>query len=236
MANYSYLAVVDYETTGKNAQKCQPMSMACTIIDPVRLEILSQGDFYSLIKCSWDKDWCDANNTEVPQEEALAITKLTREDNEKAPSWQEVHTRFEAHIKKFYTGTGQWKAPLFAGFNSDSYDYTIMSRACEKWGSWDKVYQKQGLFHPIHSVDAMKIMWLMTEARKGWFSLSLDTIRKNFGLKGGQTHNALADCRDTAALLIKTMKWFRQASKSVKLEGCFEGIDIFDFYDTRPTE
>lgn len=236
MANYNFLCLCDFETGGKQAKICQPMSMACVVIDPVRLEMVKDGDFYSLIRANWDEEWCKANGVQVPQQEALDITKLTREDSEKAPSWQEVHTRFETHVKKFWTGNNVWKAPLFAGYNSDSYDMTIIERATKAWGSHDKEYDKQALFHPIHSVDMMKYMWLLTEARKGWFSLSLDNTRKTFGIKGGQRHNALADCRDTGALLIKFMKWMRAASKNVKLEGSFDSIDILDFYDVRPQE
>lgn len=233
MANYNYLAIVDYETGGKNSNLCQPMSMACCIIDPVRLEILQSGDFYSLIRANWDEEWCKANNVEVPGEEALNITKLTREDSEKAPSWQEVHTRFEEHIKKFYTGTGVWKAPLFCGFNCQ-YDMTILNRAAKQFGSYDKEYCKQGLFHPIHEIDVMRVFFLLVEQRKGWFSVSLDNIRKAMGISLTNNHNALIDCRHTGAILIKWLKWYRKVSQTVKLEDSLKDLDILDFYDVRP--
>lgn len=233
MANFQPIVVTDYETGGKNANLCQAMSMACIVIDPVRLEILQHGDFYSLIKANWDEDWCKANNVEIPSQEALDITKLTKEENLKAPSWQEVHTRFEQHVKKFWTGNSVWKAPLFAGFNCD-YDMTILTRACKQWGSYDKEYQKQALFHPIHVIDMMRIFHILVENRKGWFSVSLDNIRRALGIELTNNHNALTDCRHTGALLIRWLKWYRASNKSMKLEDSFKGIDIMDFYDRKP--
>lgn len=234
MANYNAMCIVDFETGGKNPYTCQAMSLACVVVDPVRLQILGDGDFYSLIRASWDEEWCVKNGVEVPSDEALNITGLTREDSEKAPSWQEVHSRFESHVKKFWTGNSVWKAPLFCGFNTH-YDLTIINRACQQWGSYDKEYRKNALFHPIHEICVMRNFFQMVENKKGWFSVSLDNIRTALGISKTNAHNSLQDCRDTAAILIKYMKWNRSNCNKLKLEGSFEGLDILDFYDVRPT-
>lgn len=234
MANYNTLCFLDYETGSKNSHTCQPMSMACVMIDPVRLEIIRDGDFYSLIRANWDESWCKENNVEVPQEEALNITKLTREDSEKAPSWQEVHNRFESHVKKFYKGTGVWNAPLMCGFNVENYDLNIVNRGCRQFGSHDKVYNTNALFHPIHRIDLMRLMHVTVENKKGWRSISFDTIRSVTGMSMDKGHDALEDCRQGAALLCKWLKWFRTASSKIKLEESMKDVDIFDFYDVRP--
>jgi len=236
MANYNYLCCLDYETGGKNASNTQAMSMACCIIDPVRLEIVSNGDFYSLIRADFDEETCLKNGVEVPSDEAMNITGITREQSEAAPSWQEVHNRFETHIKKFWTGNSVWKAPLFCGFNSMGYDLTILNRACEKWGSFDKEYKKNALFHPIHFIDVLNLMFLTTESKKGWFSLSLDTLRNTMGITKEGAHNALTDVRHTSAILIRWLRWFRKNSAKLALEDSFKDLDILDFYDTRPIE
>jgi DNA polymerase III epsilon subunit-like protein len=238
MANFNTIIFYDFETGGKKAACSQPLSISALAIDPVRLEIIGGSEFDSYIRPIWDEDTCIKMGIEPVQDEALAVNKITREQLENAPSLQEVWSRFTSFVKKYQSGASQWGAPIKAGFNNNNFDDPILQRIASptgyNLGPWDSEYQTISLFHPIHSIDLMRLLWTVFEAKKGFRSLSFDTMRNYFGMSSEGAHSSRVDVLQGACLLIKYLRWKRNVVAKVKLEKSMEGIDLLDFYDVRP--
>lgn len=235
MANKNVICVFDFESSGKYPQKSQPTSLSCVMVDPVRLEIMRNGTFDSLIKPVFDIDECTKLGLEPLQQEALDITGIKVEDLEKAPSLQEVWSRFVEHVGKFSTGVGKWAKPVACGYNIQNFDLPIVNRICGKapykFGPWDEERECQDLFHPRDAIDIMAITFQMFENNRNVWSISFDSIRKYFGLSSEGAHSSICDVEQNAMFLIRYMKWMRTSVPKMKLQDSMKDCNIQDFYD-----
>lgn len=231
MANKNVLCVYDWEAGGKFGHKSQPISLSCVMVDPVRLEILRNGTFDSLIRPIFDEEECIKQGLEPLQQEALDITGIKIEDLQKAPSEKEVFDRFVAHLQKFTTGNGAWGKPIPCGYNIISYDNIITSRLSKKYGYWDHERECQNIFHPRDNFDLLHVTWSLFESNHKVWSISFDNMRKFLGLPADKAHSSLYDVQQCAMFLIRYMKWLRSSVPKMKLEGSMKDINLNDFYD-----
>lgn len=217
--NYNTIIFSDFETGSANPYKAQPLQLAAVAIHGRRLEIIEDSEFSSYIKPLTDEEAIKQGLDPI-QDEALNVNKITREQLETAPILDVVWKRYEDYIDSFNYKGDEWSAPVNAGFNNNGFDDKIYDRLCLKYGRWNEKRNRQSLFHPIHNIDLMKVMWQWTENSNEIRSLSMDSIRDWLGLPKDGAHNAIVDVKQGAKLLIEVMKLTRFfASKTKFTEG-----------------
>ena len=217
--NNSNYAVFDLETTGKNPNTCQPIQLACTMVDGRRLEIIDK--FNNYIKPIFDEEKCKELGITPFSHEITALTGITKEELEDKPDIKVVWSRFCEFINTHNYTKKRWDAPIRAGYNIIQYDNIIVKRLCKEYGPWDEEYQNDALFHPLHNFDIMNIMFYWTEDMYDIRSISLDSIRNWMGMDSSKAHRADFDVEQEAALLIKFLKFSRNVAPKTKFKGAF---------------
>ena len=212
MANNNYYAVYDTETSSVNPEICQVLSIGIVMVHPKKLEIVEGGEFYSLIQ---------PEDVSTIEPEALKVNKLNLDDLAKAPKLETVWKNFLAFMKQYKTSNNSWGLPISAGYNIINYDNIIMSRLAKRFGTVTKD-GRPDIFHPRDTFDCMCHMFHWLECRDDIKSYSFDNIRKLFGIKQDNAHNALSDAKDAAKLMIRLLKFYRTYSPKMKFDGCFE--------------
>jgi DNA polymerase III epsilon subunit-like protein len=221
--NFNNYIVYDYETTGKNAQTAQPIQLAACVVDGRRLEIIDK--FNSFIKPEFDENKCKELKLNPISQEIYNLTKINKEQLDEAPSLKIVWERFKEWVNNHNYKKTRWSAPIKVGYNSTKYDDIITDRICGKepykFGPWDDEYSTEALFHPIHSIDLLKITYYWFENSQDLKSLSLDTLRAYFGMDTALAHQAHFDVQQEAELLIKYLLLARNIAPKTKFKGAF---------------
>jgi inhibitor of KinA sporulation pathway (predicted exonuclease) len=250
--NYSNLCVIDFETSGKNPYRCQPIQLGAIMIDGRKLEILPNSIFCSYIQPIWDGVECERLGLDMVTEEILDITHITIENLKSAPVLKSVWQEFIQYINKYNPKKSRWKAPIKCGMNFDRYDGIIVDRIAgghfggiksklDKlvaggiintedaklpepygFGPWDEERQEETLFFPRDSIDLMRIIWLWTENMTEIRSLSMSAMREWLGISTEGSHSADKDVMDTAAILAKFLKLHRNFAPKVKFKDSFK--------------
>lgn len=226
--NNQNIIVYDFETGSRYAWTTQPIQIAAIAIHPQKLEILEGGVFESLMK-PLDDDEAIELGVDPIQDEALEVNKKTRKELRTAPIPSVVWQAFAKWVKTFNPKGNKWGRPVKAGFNNNRFDDIIVNRLCGEdpynFGPYDNEYNQEEIFHPIHSIDVMKLCWYWFEGidlpMRG---MSLDALREYFGLVSENTHDALVDVVDTAEILVRFMKLGRY---------CHNGLPKPDFTSVR---
>lgn len=229
--NYNYLCFLDFETGSKVAYTTQPTQLTAVMIDPRKLTLVDGGVFNSYIEPILDTDKCKQFGIGEIEQEALDVTKISLETLKKAPPLKVVWANFSSFISQFNPKRDKWNAPILCGYNNDNFDNVIINRICggnrlgEKepygFGPWDDVYHRNSLFHPIHCIDLMKLVWYWFENERDMKSMSFDTIRSYLGIDKDGAHNALIDSLQGAKLLIKFLRFSRKVYPTVNFKGSF---------------
>ncbi len=218
--NYNTYIFYDYETGSKFPHRTQPTQLAAIAIDGRRLEII--GDYSSYINCEFDKEVLEAKGWDAVGEEALKITKISLDTIKAAPSLPIVWKQFCNWVNEFNYKKDKWSRPICCGYNNNGFDDIITNRICKEHGPWDEEYERNALFHPIHNIDVMRLTYYwIYENNQNVHSISMDNMRKHFGMDDEAAHNAVYDCKQGAELLIKYLKLARNFAPKVKFEGSF---------------
>jgi DNA polymerase III epsilon subunit-like protein len=220
--NFNDIIFFDFETGSRNGKKTQPTQLAAIAINGRHLKIQDGGEFNSLIKPILDDEKAIEAGLDPIQDEALKITRKTREELAEAPEERVVWDKFVSFVNQYNYKGGKWNAPIAAGYNNNGFDDFIIDRLSEKYGPWDKEYDTNKLFHPRDNIDVMKYVWTWTENNNSIRSISMDNMRKWMGMSTEGAHDALVDVRQGAELLIKFLKLHRAFANKVKFEGAFE--------------
>lgn len=222
--NRNKICVIDFETCSKKAITCQPLQLASVLIDGRKLELIENSIFNSYIKPIEDPKLIEEYKLDTyNEEETQKITGITRNQLENAPGPKVVWDRFVQYLNQFNPSGKVWDAPLLAGYNVRSYDEVIIKRLSGghqkyinakkepyKFGVFDDEYGQCTLFHPIHVVDIMSLVWYWTENNYNIRSVSLDNMRTWMGMETQGAHDALTDVVQSAYLLIKFLKLQRK--------------------------
>jgi DNA polymerase III epsilon subunit-like protein len=183
--------------------------------------------FNTEVKPIFDDEKAASLGLEPVQQEALDITRKTREQLEKAPTIDVVWPDFVAFTERYKSGrrTSNWDNVVPAGFNITNYDSVIVNRLCKQYGPYDDKYCSQKIFHPIHSIDIMHDIWRWTDNEKinSTNSKSLDAVREWLGMPKDGAHDGLNDVLDCAELLKRFMEKYRFFYKKTKFEGAMAG-------------
>lgn len=223
--NYNDIIVYDFETGGRNPYKTQPTQLAAVVVNGRRLTLTPNAEFNSLMKPLRDEEAIKLGLDPV-EDEALEKTHKTWELLEKAPAPKVVWKRFCDFVNTHNYKKDKWSAPIPAGFNNNGYDDIIINRLAgqEPWkfGPTDPDRGNEcTLFHPIHNIDVMKMVWSWTENNPDIRSISMDSMRDYLGLSSDMGHDALTDVKQTAYILICYLKMQRTFSKKVKFKKAF---------------
>jgi len=222
------ILIVDLETDSTDPKIANPLQIGAIAIDPVRLQIIPESEFYS---------WCCPEMLDHPNyypDHKSTIDFHLRNYNmslenfnnklRSSPSEKQVFANFVEYVKRYHTkaaGQNVFTAPKFAGFNTFGFDFPIIDRLCEKYGFVDK-NGKQNLYFTRDAIDLMKIVIYWLEPRNELKSFSMDSLREYFGMPVGQAHDAMFDVRQEAELLIKFWKLAKTLSPQVNFSKAFE--------------
>ena len=219
------IIVFDFETGGRNPQKCQPTQIAAIALDGRNFKL--KGEFNSMMRPIIDDDEAIAAGVDPLEEGALKVTGQTKSKLARAPLPKGVWKKFCAFVNKYNWKGTPYFAPIPAGFNILGYDMHIVNRLCKEYGPWDDKRQQQKLFHQIYKIDVMDDVWLWTEGDPSVKSISMDSLRERMGLSSENAHDALQDVKDTANIFIKLQKSRRAVYRNMKFEKAFADGKLF---------
>lgn len=219
------IIVFDFETGSRNPYKTQPTQLAALAIDGRNFKL--KGTFNSEIRPILDDEKAIEAGLDPLQEEALKITRKTREGLAKAPTPKTVWKKFVTFVEQYNWQGTSFFAPIPAGFNIISFDMVIINRLCKEFGPYDEKRETQKLFHQIYKIDLMDNIFMWTEGDPSIKSISMDSLRDRMGISKDNAHDALQDVKDTANIMIKFMKTHRAVYRNLKLDKAFADGEFY---------
>jgi DNA polymerase III epsilon subunit-like protein len=224
MANRDFI-IFDFETGSRNPHRTQPTQIAAIALDGRTLSM--KGQFNSEIKPIFDEAEALAAGVDPIEDEALKITKKTREQLEKAPSLKSVWSKFTKFVDQYNWKGDTFFNPIPVGFNIIGFDMIIVNRLCREFGPWDKDREQQKLFSKVYKFDIMDSVFAWTESDPSIRSISMDSLRERMGLSFDNAHDALQDVKDEANIFIKLMKTHRAVYQNIKFEKAFANGELY---------
>jgi DNA polymerase III epsilon subunit-like protein len=224
MANRDYICF-DFETGSRNPHKTQPTQLAAIALDGRTLQM--KGQFNSEIKPIFDDEKAIAAGFDPIQDEALKITKKTREQLELAPSLKSVWNKFTKFVDQYNWKGEPFFNPIPVGFNIIGFDMHIINRLCRDFGPWDKEREQQKLFSRVYKIDIMDSVFAWTESDPSVRSISMDSLRERMGLSFDNAHDALQDVKDEANIFIKLMKTHRAVYQNMNFDKAFADGNLY---------
>ena len=224
MANRDYI-IFDFETGSRNPHKTQPTQIAAIALDGRTLNM--KGQFNSEIKPIFDDEEAISLGLDPIEDEALKITKKTREQLSKAPSLKSVWTKFTKFVDQYNWKGDAFFNPIPVGFNILGFDMHIINRLCKEFGPWDKEREQQKLFSKVYKFDIMDNIFAWTESDPSVRSISMDSLRERMGLSMDNAHDALQDVKDEANIFIKIMKTHRAVYQNMNFDKAFANGELY---------
>ena len=219
----NYIAFRDWETGSRNKHKCQPLQLACVMIDMKKLLVVPDSTFEAKLRPEFDNDKAIAMGFDPLDDESLAINHLTKQELANAPEPQLVWEQYIRYLSTFNlkgTSGGKWDAPAIGGYNNIGFDDFIDRRMCERYGPKLDKYGGWALYHPFYNFDVQQFMQSFFHAHPinphGY--ISMDAARAYFGYKTDGAHDAKTDVLQGADLLIRFLKLIRHIMDG-KLKG-----------------
>lgn len=194
----------DYETTGLDTSVCQPIEIAAQVYNGRSLEQIPGAVFDSL--CRPTKD-IPINKIDP---KVFEITKITPQEIEKATPIEIVFPKFIEFVGKYNTEGSKWGSPVSVGHNVKNFDNIITQNMLEKFG------KKKGetvMFHQMHCVDSMDIMYQWFNDSRDLQAYSATAIRNFFGISDKGAHRAKKDVDDFGMIIMRFLKFNRELSK-----------------------
>lgn len=224
MANRDFI-IFDFETGSRNPSKTQPTQLAAIALDGRSLTV--KGQFNSEIQPIFDDEKAISLGLEPVQDEALKITKKTREQLEKAPSLKSVWTKFTKFVNQYNWKGDAFFNPIPVGFNIIGFDMIIIDRLCREYGPYDDDRSQQKLFSRVYKFDIMDSVFSWTESDPSIKSISMDSLREKMGLSLDNAHDALQDVKDEANIFIKLLKTHRSIYQNITFEKAFADGNLY---------
>ena len=229
------IVVRDWETGGRNPNRCQPTQLAAVVIDSRSLEIIPDSLYNVMIQPEWDDEKCVALDVDPVSEEALNKCNFTKASFDNAINPKLAWKDYVQYLTKYNlkgTKGNKWDAVHACGFNSTNFDDIIDNRMCQQYGPKP---DDRGLtiYHPTLNIDVYPLVNLMFNSLRinNTNSLSMDSLREYFGMDADLAHSGHFDVLQTAYVLIKALKLFRNLTdgtihlpmgKKIKFHDCFE--------------
>lgn len=223
MINNNTICVFDFETSGLHPEKDDLVQIAAIMIDPRGLEFIPGSEFNSLVRPVGlmegdDEEIIDARWAASAR--AFEVNGKKREDLEKAALPEHVWKEFVNHVAKYNKAGARndaWSRPIACGHNIQGFDLNWVDVYSMRYGTLD-AYGKPKLFNPRTILDTINLCFYWFENSQEPDNFKMDTLRDFVGLKPGERHDALGDCKATGELLIRFMKIHRHYSPKVKFK------------------
>ena len=198
-------------------------------MDPLKLEIVPDSEFNICLKPSVleendnygyeDSDVLDfhSKNRGVSKAEILQGWRTSQKQEQ---AWK----MFVNYLQMYHSRSTKkscFSAPIAAGYNINRFDLPIINRLSQKYKNVNKE-NKTDLFFPRDVLDVMNIIFYWFEGNSELKNYTLDNLRDYLGLSKENAHDALKDVQDTAEILIRFMKLFRNISPKIKFRSSFK--------------
>lgn len=224
MANRDYI-IFDFETCSRNPHKTQPTQIAALALDGRSFTV--KGQFNSEIQPIFDDEKAISLGLDPVQDEALKVTKKTREQLAQAPSLKSVWNKFTKFVSQYNWKGDAFFNPIPVGFNIIGFDMIIINRLCKELGPWDSEREQQKLFSKVYKFDIMDSIFAWTESDPNIKSISMDALRERMGLSTDNAHDALQDVKDEANIFIKLMKTHRAVYQNMNFDKAFANGGLY---------
>lgn len=221
---YRDYIIFDFETSGRNPNGCQLTQIAAVVVHGKKLTLQPGGTFNIEVRPEFDDEKAIAAGFDPVEQEALDITRKTREQLEKAIRPKEAWSQFANFVNKFNSKGSPYYAPIPVGYNINNFDLPIVNRYCNLYGPKDEKTGKQKLFNQVFKVDMMDNMFMWFEDHQDVHKINMDYMRDFLGFpqeSKANAHDALYDVVDTANLFIRFLKYHRRHSTATKFEKSF---------------
>lgn len=209
--NKNHICIFDFECGSIDPTKCQITEIAAIVINPRSLKVEANGVFNSDVQPILDDEKAIAAGLDPVSDQALEITRKTRDQLAKAPNEKVVFHKFTQFIKQFNPKNNAYTAPIPCGFNITNYDMVIIERLCQKYGPLYK--GKQSIFNQLYQFDLMNYFMFVSENNPAIEKRRLSDFMDFMGMPAElkeQTHNGLHDVKCTANILIKLLHFQRE--------------------------
>lgn len=230
------ICVFDFETDGKDPKVCSPVQLAALMVCPVKLEIVPKSEFNIVIKP--EKLENDPNYTYRNKEDGdildwhgkvkgCSADKVLSDWANAAPqkqAWNMFTNYLDLHHSRA-SKKSRFSAPIASGFNIIRFDLKIVERLSHKYGNATKEGESE-IFAPRDTIDLMNLLlpWMMNVDEVK--SMSLDSLRKFFGISGDNAHDALKDVTDCAEILIRFLKLHKTLSGKIAFKDAFSKTKV----------
>ena len=220
------ICVYDYESDSADCNTCEPTQLAALILNGITLEIIPNSEFkikmrpIDIDEPTYFVDHLDtitwhSNNYKNSPEDIYDMWK-------KGSEQKAAFDSFNAYLGKYNKNPSRpnrFGAPIRCGHNIRRFDDVITDRLCERHGYLTKGEQK--IFNPRTAIDTMDVLFMWLHSNPEVDSLSMDNMRKFFGMELEGGHDALKDVRDTAFLVQKFLKLHRSLSPRIQFKGSY---------------
>lgn len=217
------ICVFDFETDGSDPLECSPVQLAAVMVDPIKLEIISDSEFNINFKPEvLEKDENYEYKGDILEFHAKVQNCQPSDILEKwktYPKQEQSWKQFINYLDKYHVRSSKkniFTAPIAAGYNIYRFDLLIVDRLNSKYNN------NNGLFFPRDVLDIMNIIFYWLENNDKIKSYALDNIRDFFGIDKTGAHDAMKDVKDCAEILIKFLNLHRKLSPKIKFENSFK--------------
>ena len=229
--NSQKICVFDLETDGCNPEVCSPVQIAAVIVDPIKLEVVPDSEFNICLKPEAlqdnpkytydDSDVLDFH-AKVEGTTKAEVLKSWKKYQKQEQAWK----MFVSYLQMYHTRSVKkncFSAPIAAGYNINRFDLPIINRLSQKYKNVNKE-NKTDIFYPRDVLDIMNVIFYWFENNNELKNYTLDNLRDYMGLSKENAHDALKDVQDTAEILIRFMKLFRNLSPKIKFRNAFNNV------------
>lgn len=227
--NYNTYIIFDFETGGTNPYKTQITQIAAIALHSQKLTVEPNGTFNSELRPILDDEEAIKQGFDPIGDEALRVTKKTREGLAKAPPTKLVWENFVTWVNRFNYRKSSYTAPIACGFNINKFDLPILNRYCTLYGPVDKD-GRQNLFNDIYAIDVMQEWFAWTEHNPNIKRRNLGATMDALGMPEiakANAHDALVDVRNTANIFIKLQKYKREIGANTQWETSFASGELY---------
>lgn len=222
------ICVFDFETDGSDPSECSPVQLACVMVDPIKLEIISGSEFEVKFKPEViEKDPDHIYKTDILEFHAK-VRGCSSADilNEwkQYPKQEHSWNQFILYLEKYHcrsTKKSCFSAPIACGYNINRFDMVLIQRLSEKYKNLNKE-KKSSLFYPRDVLDLMNLVFYWFENNNDIKSYSLDNMRDYLGISKSGAHDAIKDVKDSAHMMIRFLKLHRNLAKKIKFKDSFK--------------
>jgi len=215
----NHICVFDFETDLAEAPACNPVEVACKMLDPFSLDWVPNSDFCSGIRPHTidDADYLTKERLETIKWHCN-LKGQTQSDILKEwrnyPDEKVVWKQFINHVNIYNKKNSRYHAPIAAGMNIKNFDLKIVDKLNERY--------KQDEFFNYEIIDLRDLAYFWLRWDKSLRSRSLDSLRDYFGIKQEDAHTAWADVDDSGSLISRFLKLHKSQSPKIKFKGSFE--------------